>query len=792
MNFNDPAAVSPSSYGSGSPGTDDAGSKDPSEDEDGSESVASNSEDVAPGSTIIGKEFTSHGTSQNNGKGNEEDLDNSLSDAASRAGTRQLEIDENGDVSMEVAGDEVTAAFQPWVKQSTGVGSPHPRMSKTLANPEKAKLISPIAGRRSLNFFQGSPAKPYTDDGDLSMDMTKPIGGIVPATQQDTGPHSGLRGTRQREADRRRSSAISMASGEGTMDFTTAIGGIQFNQSNTANSQVDENEDLSMEFTSVFGGLEGKGLQRTASASCLQRKADDLVVQQASEEADGDGEMEMTAAVGCITQTQAQQEKSHRSNEGGNEGEIMDFTNAISEIERTLAHSKGEAEASASSSMRGPTKSRPSLSTSAAGSPNIITGRSRGRPRKSDALTLAPTPDRRHPQTPSKQITPQAPRPGTPSKTPPSSKVSMRKSSPKKLFHHEIQASSSPATNPNLFQQNKDGSHTPSVLLAPTNKPLRRVSGIGIDREGLGSPRMAEILDRRTSIGDKADVFAPQKAARTVRFDDPQALEADIVKEREEDQRKESGNFIMEQEADDEDHENTASLREMMQSMTPKRTKTKGRKSLATGSAKGLLGKRPAELDDSENENSPKTFGNASSPVKRVRLQGAPFASRTTKVDGKQVLSEISGNNRPFTPTSGSGLDQRLVTTPRSQSRFKDAESLPIAQKPMPTMGQTAPAEAERPMADECDDKIGLQDFLNLTNIRFMDLTTTKRRPTGAPTSDQENRNSQDDASKDPSDLLQDSIAAGTCTIPMLELFQHVSLPILSQHMPFIPYLSKD
>jgi kinetochore protein Spc7/SPC105 len=58
-----------------------------------------------------------------------------------------------------------------------------------------------------------------------------------------------------------------------------------------------------------------------------------------------------------------------------------------------------------------------------------------------------------------------------------------------------------------------------------------------------------------------------------------------------------------------------------------------------------------------------------------------------------------------------------------------------------------------------------------MTSIRFMELTTTKRRHTVAPGASRESS-----AADDKDDLsLERCVVAGACTVPMLELYQHVS-----------------
>jgi len=258
-----------------------------------------------------------------------------------------------------------------------------------------------------------------------------------------------------------------------------------------------------------------------------------------------------------------------------------------------------------------------------------------------------------------------------------------------------------------------------------------------------------------------------------IRFEDPKIMEAELIRDHQEQERRESGQYIMEQEAEgDEDLDHTASLKEAIGNMTPKKTpqrkNLKGRKSLAPGGALGLLGKRPLELDESDNEGTPEGYrGREGSPVKKIRLQAPPTKIETL---GRIAKPDSARASTPLVETAGNAS---AVSTPKHTGHFKDAESLPSAQKPLPTMGQESVTEEDLAKEEEVVEKIHLQDFLNLTSIRFMELNTTKRRHTIMPTADA--ANGQDEVEADPAKQFEDAVVAQACTMPMLELFQHVS-----------------
>jgi kinetochore protein Spc7/SPC105 len=198
----------------------------------------------------------------------------------------------------------------------------------------------------------------------------------------------------------------------------------------------------------------------------------------------------------------------------------------------------------------------------------------------------------------------------------------------------------------------------------------------------------------------------------------------------------------------------------------------KGRKSLHVGAAKGILGKRPIELDEDDEEDNDgmkRLKGHQGSPVKSIKLQGPPSKAETTgRLTRAARKSLETANNASSTPTTSSP-EKAKATTPHGQGRFKDAELYSSSQEIVP-FAEKAPVETPEIIEESLgDDRIQLQDFLNMTSIRFMELTTTKRRHTVAPKALDPRDNKQESGKIS----LEDCVAAGAATIPMLELFQH-------------------
>ena len=821
MNFNNPEDSSSSPYSGASDDTNQTFVTADEVDKDSDSS--SNDDDLVEDETVTGIDgddntFRSAGDST----GSSGRLEAALQQAAKQAGTQGIDYDEHGDITMEMADDEVTDAFTPWMKKGQCVpqlvGDP-----SALQDQENLNPFSPA--------FKANVTRKVNEEEDGTMEMTQAVGGILPAA--DTSQSSPKRRRRksvtgnQRRSSvaRRRSSGDGSALGDETIDLTMAIGGIQQNQEapigeGQDGQSADEDEELTMEFTSVIGGVVQQNNRDANSADdqlANNQLLQDANRRQSAGSATNDETMDITFAAGGILPSITE-----RTEPPEDRTQDMNITAAVGAIlpEQLSTGNKAEAKVLmeqetdvgqlTGSPFFGTPRQKPvgvglsderalpahvKTMASETGSPSLTTSQPRSSIRKGMGRPTAtpksqqPTPVKK-PNTPSKQLTPQMMRPTTPGKTPPSKNVAMRTASPKKLFKAEIRAEAKKApdstprpSNPNpLFRQDLEtGATTPSIVLKPHR---RRSSGLGIDREGLGSPRVTALLDRRGSIGENAKAFVAQGPAPSgVGFADPQVMELEIDQERAEDQRRESGRGILEDEADNQDLEEdaTANLKNMIESLTPQKKKLKGRKSLHVGAAKGILGKRPAELDEDEDEeDSPKRLkGREGSPVKKVKLPAPPpknaTTGRTTR-STRRSLAETAGN--VGTP-SGSASPLKTGTSPKDQSRFKDAEARSPARIHLFEQKLDASAIGGINVTQE-EDRIHLQDFLNMTSIRFMELTTTKRRHTVAPNATLEQSakkvslGAQDEEQADASNELENCVVAGACTVPMLELYQHV------------------
>ena len=816
MNFNNPDDFSSSPYSPCSMIGEDAVQEVRADDID-ADSSDSDDKDLVEEETVTGidaQDVTRQSNDSSN-TGPSGKLEEALRQAAQQAGTQGIDYDENGDITMEMADDEVTAAFKPWMKVVNGVpsvlGNPNTQQIQENVNP-----FSPAFHTETQSVNEG--------DKDESMDFTTAAGTILPPghgkqtvlyISPDT--HDPWRGAGSRHG----SSWASSDSGEETMDLTVAVGGIN-SKSNVAHIEEEvgdsapseEDEGLSMEFTAVVGGVLG---MKTGSAQINHFSDDGFTNQQRRNEnaveantllVKGNELKDLIPAADRDLTSTAKPEIGEDFTVG------MDLTTGIGAIlsrqssvgERAWASLVSMAESEENKSI--PTQSAnqsmsvclvptvPEIDSSREELLQVSASNRRGESRRLIATPmLNPLTPTKKPATPSKQMTPRVVRPTTPGKTPPVKNVAMRTGSPKKLFKSEIKQATKMPDRPNTHSFSPlDHKLNQSAVPDDSTKPhSRRLSGLGFDRDGIGSPRVTEILRKRSSLNESSETFRSVGQPREgVRFADPQALERELDLERLEDEQHESDRGILQREANEKqwpvEETTTSNLKDRIQSLTPQKKKLKGRKSLHVGAAKGILGKRPAELDDDEDErdNTPKHLrAMEGSPIKKAKLPTPStntVSSRITR-SVRAGLNETSANVRLSTPlTNASPLKGQVAETPKCQPHFRDTSFAASPVKANLSLVE-GPVTQKPPVVNAplTDDRIHLQDFLNLTCIRFMELTTTKRRHTLAPKPFSEHITTYNDLDKDHNAQegggcsLEDRVVAGACTLPMLDLYQHVS-----------------
>jgi kinetochore protein Spc7/SPC105 len=117
------------------------------------------------------------------------------------------------------------------------------------------------------------------------------------------------------------------------------------------------------------------------------------------------------------------------------------------------------------------------------------------------------------------------------------------------------------------------------------------------------------------------------------------------------------------------------------------------------------------------------------------------------------------------TPTPKKAQTPKKTPTPKQATPKQSASP-----KKRVVFGEQPDAEEpEEEIAEELSDveRISLQEFLDMTKIRFMDLSTTKRRHTAAPAA------FHDVEVEEGEESLDRYVVAGACTVPEYELYQH-------------------
>ncbi|KAI1314293.1 hypothetical protein F5Y03DRAFT_336672 [Xylaria venustula] len=693
--------------------------------------------------------------------GGDDSLDDALRLATRRAETQRMDDEE-----------EVIPYFG-WVKKPGQKPLGHTHEPISLPAPtqddheETAAMDMEITTAVGGIITLGDDALP---EEDLSMDVTRALGGILPSQGQ---ARIGRPGADNGPGDNSVEDA--------TMEFTTAIGGIRNGLHANDPTEDEEDEDLSMELTTVMGGLV------SAPKPKFAKQRISLARHHTSARND-EATMDMTVGLGRIMPTEDEDE-----NEDATMG--MDMTIAVGKIinEPSPARSQTEARQIMEQEVNVPdgddtsepsSKDDPSDMTATRGiadpeSPDLLPFRGKGLRRSTDRRA-SETPKGKSPlrhALASKSTTrgtpelPSTPQFSSPIRTPTSLPSQRRPPSPNKAAPNSAFSTPGSATRrsakSSIFHRNSStGITTPQIVLTPQK---RQLSGIGADRSGLGSPKVTAILDRRGSIGDTAGPFVPREDFRAVSFAEPRIAEDELDWEHRQGLGK---NNALGGGAENDEENSTATLKDMISSMTPKKNPLKGRKSLHVGSASGLLGKRPAELDDDDDDcdrDGVKRLKNhQSSPVKNVRLRAPPSKEETTGRTIRYPDKTLESGNFSGSVTSALALspnkERNLASSPQGIGHLKGV----LSDQPTNTFtfhdaGPLINLESK----DSDGEHIHLQDFLNMTSIRFMELTTTKRRHTQAP-------NTQKDIFRREEDLsLERCVIAGACTVPMLELYQH-------------------
>ncbi|CAK7271665.1 hypothetical protein SEPCBS119000_004722 [Sporothrix epigloea] len=694
-------------------------------------------------------------------------------------------------------GEEAIPAFIGWGKKARdNVRPPIQKSGPQERSPQSSK--------------EDDTALSMEMDVDMDMDTMRPMGGIIDPGQGQNDDRISLDVSRayngivlaptNTDDESIVSSPMLMPDDSDAedepMELTMGVGAIRSAYEAADTSDGDDGlEDMSMEMTTVLGGVLGRQSFGANKARRLSRRQS----MRHSDDENDESPMDITVAVGEILKRGSparEKEDNDESDGDANEATMtmaMDITTALGGICKPASPTINPALALPMPSEADEASAKSPLSNRATTSPKkSAVGASLGL----SAFTgndIHRTPDRSREMstrynTRASSASPKKPvlaaaQPGksplkigmkstTPQREPPVCFIGSRSKSPvrKPVLAARSAAPKSPpkasvpSLSKSLFAKTPiSDTTTPPATLTPQAR-RRQSAFVGA---GPASPRITEIFSRRSSLLDAASDFVTGSAQK-----DRAAVSFDEVPRHSTPEDGAVGAAAM------DDREATQNLKELIHNLSPQKKPFKGRKSLHVGSAKGLLGKRPLELDDDddlddvdlESQNLVKRFkGPEPSPVKNVRLQQPPSMMETIGRSSRSQRSP-SATPLPFEKSQQSAAPRQSAEKETdmfdSLSRGDKDDSINKAGNPVTVN------------SDDGGERIHLQDFLKLANIQFMELDTTKRRATEGPGALQKSKGGESsrlstDEDGKPKDPATESLVTTVCKVPLLELYQH-------------------
>lgn len=626
MNFNNPDDVyssSPLSGDNASPGGDNNGSSDSESDEDLTEN--------------LGASPDTEDSSQSSAR-----LDAALREAANQATTQRLDLDdededENGDMTMDIAQDEITSAFKPWAKKS---------------------FVTEYDKENASPAF--SPARTVAEDDDMSMDITRAVGRIIPQDQQQKQQQQ------EQEQEQQPDNASSDIDEDMTMDLTMPLGSIR---AMVANAPANRRKSLKRRISMLEASQGSPAKRPTDRRASLRQRL------QSQENVSEDATMDLTMAIGGIVRGPVPASTGGASIETPVEDATMDFTLAMGNIKNNQSPVQIEED------MQDEEVEDEDLSMEF----TKIVG-----PGIKRSILASATPEKSADATP------------TPTgKTPTPQKLSAKKSPGRRrssILRSEAEAvpevlkDITPSTSGDVVYPTLDPG-TPEIV---RQKDIEEIEPSPfVRRTPLSASKEKESIATPTS----------QKGTGTPKAipDDP--LAAPILNRR----------------------RSSLSAVQFSPLGAPREEPVLKSTSLLSNSIKLLSTPRKQSL---------------MSPVKR---------GMTPK---KAQTPQKQPTPKQKTPTPKKASPRKSMS-PRKRVVFGEQE-------------QEEP-EAEESVAEDFSEveRISLQDFLDMTKIRFMDLSTTKRRHTAAPSA------FHDVEVEEKEESLDRFVVAGACTLPEYELYQH-------------------
>ena len=575
-------------------------------------------------------------------------LDEALRQASAQAGTQGIDLGDQDELTMEIAGDETTSAFKPWFN----------KVQETLSSPRLNMMSAAVSSpKRGSTLFADLQQEDSSDKEDeLTMEMTSAVGGIKQAYTNAS--------TEEEDA---------------TMDFTVAAGAIQ----SVVLPHDDRRKSLKRRRSSGIGGIAnelGSPRKRITHVGDVSGRA------SLGEGSAEDETMELTTAIGGIKkQAKSVSEDKEDSTIDVSFGEeIMDLTTAVGGIRGQVL---GEAAADASSIDQDENEELSMELTAAVGeidnretaNIDVVTTPITGQ--KSTLVSKSPR------ETPTRRSSRMSSSPAKSNTSSPRSKLTVPQTPPKPPSNKPK------ATPPSAKSRRSSGAKISPQKSSQKQSPASKIAW---------SPIRARRFSTAPASAEKGSDAIDQQAAL-----------------------------------------------------------------LVNGEADGTNGKPPnSSSNGSQKINLAESIKNLSTPRKQIHSTPMkPTPTPVKFVTPKQDSAIRTSSSAKKLLSLSARAPPRATLTPRD-GRMSVGASLGKLSD-----GNEDAADAE----DDDGEKLHLSDFLEMTSIRFMDLNTSKRRQTVA-TRDFAKKSEGDGAAEDENKSeLEDYVVAAACTVPMLELYQHVS-----------------
>lgn len=246
--------------------------------------------------------------SQSSGK-----LDAALRQAAAHAETHKLDFDNEEDMSMVIANDEITASFKPWAKknqQSPSKDQENDDPFSDSADGADEDMSMDITRAVGGIIAQRESPSPGSDE-DMSMDLTMALGSIQTASTKEPA--------NRRKSLKRRISMLESSQGSPAKRNTTRR--LSLRQQNISKATPEE-DDQTMDFTMAIGAIKSQAPPETRQTSKKRASMDSSL---------GDETMDLTMAVGSIKQRKSADldDMSQDSDSAEDEDMSMEFTKVV-------------------------------------------------------------------------------------------------------------------------------------------------------------------------------------------------------------------------------------------------------------------------------------------------------------------------------------------------------------------------------------------------------------------------------------------------------------------------------